>query len=265
MTAGPLLFARYGYPPNALGYCGPGDSGELLEYAGNGVSDSGLIALARQFHGAWPYLSLIAAASGREPLDAGVVEAYWVGNRLLGRVPGSLLAAHLAERFDHRLGPQLADPVELALLGGRPHHNFHVFAVYPWTGLLRAGPAAEPLRVLDSCRISWGTVTAVDGDDAEVWARRLRYDDGRLRLGEPAVRRVRAGSRGHRLARVIRAGDQVSVHWDWICDVLTGTQAVSLRTATTNLLSLVNRALGEPAIARALEPVPARRRVIDLR
>jgi hypothetical protein len=57
----------------------------------------------------------------------------------------------------------------------------------------------------------------------------------------------------------------VSVHWDWICDVLTGTQAASLRTATTNLLSLVNRALGEPAIARALEPVPARRRVIDLR
>ncbi|HWD82076.1 MAG TPA: DUF6390 family protein, partial [Kribbella sp.] len=119
MTAGPLLFARYAYPPNALGYCGPEDSGELLEYAGSAVSDRGLAAIAQRFLGAWPYLSLIAAASGRDPLDPEVVEAYWVGNRLLGKVPGRLLAAHLSDRFDRR-GHQLSDPVQLAVLGGRP-------------------------------------------------------------------------------------------------------------------------------------------------
>jgi hypothetical protein len=264
MTAGPLLFARYAYPPNALGYCGPDDSAELLEYAGSGISDQGLVTLARRFDGAWPYLSLIATASGREPLDPSVVEAYWVGNRLLGRVPGSLLAAHLTERFDHRLGPVLTDPVRLAILGGRPHHNFHVFAVYPWTGLLRAGPAAEPLRVLDSCRISWATVTAVAGDEAEVRTRPLRYDEGRLRLDTPVLRRVAAGARGHRLAGRIRPGDRVSVHWNWICDVLSDAQVSYLRSATTGLLRLVNRALGEPAVGRALESVPAQRRVIDL-
>ena len=47
MTAGPILFARYAYPPNALGYCGPADSGALLEYAAGPVSDAGLAALAR--------------------------------------------------------------------------------------------------------------------------------------------------------------------------------------------------------------------------
>jgi hypothetical protein len=253
MTPGPLLFARYAYPPNALGYCGPGDSGELLEYAESGVSDRGLAAIAERFLGAWPYLSLIAAASGRKPLDTEVVEAYWVGNRLLDNVPGSLLAAHLTDRFDSRVDHGLSDPIRLALLGGRPHHNFHVFAVYPWTGLLRAGPAAEPLRVLDSCRISWGKVLSVDDEQADVQLRPLDYDNGRLRLGDPVVRRMLAGARGYRLAHSVRIGDLVSVHWNWICDVLSPLQGVELHRTTTTLLDLVNHGLGRPAVGSALE------------
>lgn len=248
---GPLLFARYAYPPNALGYCGPGDSAELLEYAGLGVVDRGLAAIAHRFLGAWPYLALIASASRREPLDADVVEAYWIGNRLLRNVPGSLFAAHLTDRF----GPGLTDPAHLALLGGRPHHNFHVFAVYPWTGLLRAGPAAEPLGVLDSCRISWGTVTAVHGEAADVSTRPLQYVAGRLRLGDPVVRWMLTGSRGYRLTRDVQPGDVVSLHWNWICDVLSGPQTSELRKATSDVLALVNQALGRPAVGSALEPV----------
>ncbi|GAA2806566.1 DUF6390 family protein [Kribbella solani] len=255
MTPGPLLFARYAYPPNSMGYCGPGDSGELLEYAGNGVVDRGLAAIAHRFLGAWPYLSLIAAASGRQPLDTDVVEAYWVGNQLLRNVPGALLAAHLSDRFGRGLAAARTDPVQLALLGGRPHHNFHVFAVYPWTGLLRAGPAAEPLRVLNSCRISWGTVTAVDGEMADVRVRPLLYDHGRLRLGEPAVQRMLTGSRGYRLAYDVQPGDVVSLHWNWICDVLSDTQASELCKATMRVFRLVNHALGRPSVGSALEPV----------
>ena len=36
MTAGPLLFARYAYPPNALGYCGADEPRTLLEYGDAG-------------------------------------------------------------------------------------------------------------------------------------------------------------------------------------------------------------------------------------
>ena len=61
---GPLLFARYAYPPNALGYCGPQDHRALLEYAAAGVVDRGLRELAQGFDGAWPYLRLIAEAAG---------------------------------------------------------------------------------------------------------------------------------------------------------------------------------------------------------
>src|ERR1039458_5353739 len=86
---GPLLFARYAYPPNALGYCGPGDSQSLLELGadpGSVGNDEGLRRLARRFEGAWPYVELIAAANRIEdPLDLRVVEAYWIGNELLDR------------------------------------------------------------------------------------------------------------------------------------------------------------------------------------
>ena len=102
---GPLLFARYAYPPNQLGYCGGDDPGALLEQTSAGVVDGGLRQALRAFEGAWPYLELIAAANGiDDPLDARVVEAYWLGSPLLERVGTTLLGGSLDERFRHRAG-----------------------------------------------------------------------------------------------------------------------------------------------------------------
>ena len=73
---GPLLFVRYAYPPNALGYCGPDDFAAFREYAAAGVVDQGLVQLAQAFSGAWPYLELISAGCDiADPLDQLVVQA----------------------------------------------------------------------------------------------------------------------------------------------------------------------------------------------
>ncbi len=94
-SAGALLFARYAYPPNARGLCGADAPATLLEYGDARAADGGLVELARTFEGAWPYLTLIAQANGvADPLDPRVVEAYWVGNGLLARVPPGKLARH---------------------------------------------------------------------------------------------------------------------------------------------------------------------------
>ena len=86
-TGGPLMFVRYAYPPNALGYCGPADFAAFREYAVAGVVDRGLVQLAQAFAGAWPYLELIAAGCGiGDPLDRRVVEAYWLGGELLDTI-----------------------------------------------------------------------------------------------------------------------------------------------------------------------------------
>ena len=81
-VSGPVLFARYAFGPNRLGYCGPDAIEELFGEGAMGGDDRALRELARSFEGAWPYLELIARANGEaDPLDRRVVEAYWLGTR----------------------------------------------------------------------------------------------------------------------------------------------------------------------------------------
>jgi hypothetical protein len=192
VTPGPLLFARYAYPPNALGYCGADETRSLLEYGAAGASDGGLVELARTFEGAWPYLTLIAAANEiADPLDPRVVDAYWVGNGLLDRVRGAELARHVEERFRGRIGRSWRQVLDAVGAGAVPHHTFHVFAVYPWLGLMRTGVLDEPLHVLDQCRTTAALVVAATGDTARVLARTLVWDGSRLTLGPWTPRTVR--------------------------------------------------------------------------
>ena len=239
-SAGPLLFARYAYPPNALGLCGADEPRTLLEYGSARASDGGLAELAETFDGAWPYLELIAHANGIEdPLDRRVVEAYWIGNELLRSVRPNDLARHVDDRFRGRIGRARQNVFDAVGAGAVPHHCFHVFAVYPWLGLLRSGLVDEPLRVLDQCRTTPALVRSADGDIAEVLARPLLWDGSRLRLGEPAPRSVRWREGGLSFVSEPRTGDWVSLHWDFVCDRLSPRSVRALNEATRRALGAV--------------------------
>jgi Family of unknown function (DUF6390) len=241
MTAGPLLFARYAYPPNALGYCGADETRTLLEYGAAGVSDGGLAELARTFEGAWPYLSLIAAANRiDDPLDPRVVEAYWVGNELLDRVRSADLARHVEDRFRGRIGRTWRRVLDTVAAGAVPHHSFHFFAVYPWLGLLRTGVVDQPLHVLDQCRTTPAVVRSTDGDGAQVLARPLVWNGASLALGEWATRDVRWRDDGRGLVADLRPGEWVSLHWDVVCDRLTPETAGRLERVTRRVLAAVD-------------------------
>ena len=110
-----------------------------------------------------------------------------------------------------------------------PDHGFHVFGVYPWSRLLAAGP--QPLFVLDSCRIRWGTVVGLD--PLTVSSPRLTWD-GRLALGDP----VEGPVDGDGVAR----GDLVAVHWDRLVDRLTPDQVEVLAESTEARLAARTRA-----------------------
>ncbi len=244
--SGALLFSRYAYPPNQLGYCGPDDAEALLSAVSEQRSYGAVRSLARQFTGAWPYLELIAHSNGiADPLDRRVVEAYWVGNRALVQVSPKALGDSLIARFETRLqrsSELLTDPI---LTGGVLHHNFHVFAIYPWLGLMRAGSDHAPMSVLDRCRIRWGTVKEVSGDTAVVESRPLVFDGWRLGLGESQSESVRFGIGGfgfqaNGMPTELAVGDAVSLHWDWICDRLGGTALANLRYLTAKNLAAVN-------------------------
>ncbi len=250
-TPGPLLFARYAYPPNELGLCGADQPLELLQYGHAGVSDQGLAQLARTFEGAWPYLTLIAGANGiGDPLDERVVEAYWVGNRLLERVTAADLARHVEERFRGRLGRAQEHLTDTVAAGAVAHHCFHVFAVYPWLGLLRSGVVEQPLRILDQCRITPAVVQALEPDGRlRVSAQPLLWDHGRLLLGEAVQRSVRWQSDGLAFVHEPAVGDHVSLHWDFVCDRLTPRGARALLGANRRAMQAVNRAGGAAGLA----------------
>lgn len=259
---GALEFARFAYPPNELGLCGPGDPAELIELAAHEAglgSGSGpgtpaapaarLRQLAGGFEGAWPYLQLIAAANGvPDPLDGRVVRAYWIGNDLLDAVGPALLGDQLDERFRRRAG-QFA-PLTAALEhGARPHHNFHVFCVYPWVGLLRYGSREHALRVVDRCRIRWGRVEAVSGGVAVVRTQQLTWDGHTLGLAPPAPESVTWQQRGYRMIGEPQPGDAVALHWDWLARPLTRRQTRQLQAETRRHLAIANHTLAGSPLA----------------
>lgn len=245
MTSGALLFGRYAFPPNRLGYCGPDDSVALLEYISERKTDRGLLELERRFAGAYPYLQLIAQANGiADPFDMRVVEAYWIGNACLARVTPAAFGQSLSERFGDRMSRHtfgwLTGKLEL---GAQPHHNFHVFDVYTRAGLMNDRAAPVLLETMDSCRISWGRVGAVEGAELVVERPALMLTDGRLALSEPLPVRVLRQIDGRGFAEDVQPGAYVSVHWNWACDVLTPGALARLMRSNARALALANQTI----------------------
>jgi Family of unknown function (DUF6390) len=220
---GALLFARYAYPPNELGYCGPDGAAALLQP--DATAEIG--RRARQFEGAWCYLQFIADAAGiSDPLDARVVEAYWVGNDLLSLCEPQLLTRWLGQRFQGQVGGTWIEAGQRA----QAHHSFQVFEVYPWAQLLAASSAPVALSVLDRCRIRVGIVLEVDGESARVHSSPLVWDGSQLARGDARSELVRWSTNGRSLLPGIQPGNRVALHWDWVCDLVSDEQARSIET-----------------------------------
>jgi len=224
--SGAVLFARYAYPPNELGHCGPDGAGALLDAA----APDEIGRRARAFPGAWSYLEFIARSAGLDdPLDETVVRAYWLGNELLDRVPGPELAAFLRERFGAPHGGAWPEAVA--------HHSFQVFAVYPWLALLRRTGHPSAVTVLDRCRIRAGTVVDVDGEQAVVRCRPLVRAGAGLIDGPAREERVRWSVGGRALIEGLGAGDRVALHWDWLCDRISEGEAARLTAYQEQILN----------------------------
>ncbi|MDQ3896307.1 MAG: DUF6390 family protein [Actinomycetota bacterium] len=239
-TSGLLLFIRYAFMPNHLGYCGGDDNDVLLEHAVEGRPDPRLAPLLVKFTGSVPYLLTIAAANGIcVPFDPRVVEAYWIGNELLDGVEAGDLYRSLEERFGKHLPARIRDQVlRKPPAGAKPYHLFHVLDVYRHLEADSVGMAA-----MESCRISWGQVRQVDGASVTVDRQPLVMVDGKLALGEVRTERVLRAFEGRGFAEDLAPGDWVSIHWGWICDTLDRRRLANLRRASTAALGIANQTI----------------------
>ena len=174
-----------------------------------------------------------------DALDADVVRSYWVGG----------------PQLDHRSGgPAGQAPSGVQGSIDRPA------LIWPsrrarWritVSRLRGvsmGEVSRPrptiaLKVLQDCRIRWGTVESVEDGMPVVSLQPLMFTDGTLALGEPG--RAGAVEQSRRLAdQPPTPGDVVSAHWDWACGVLADDECAALAAATQTTLDLVNRIRNE--------------------
>lgn len=237
---GTLRFVRYGFMPNLLRYCGGDDNRALLDYGTAGVSDGGLRELLGRFTGALPYLRLIARANGiADPFDARVVEAYWIGNELLEGVEVRQLYDAMLERFGKQLQGRTRELVlGKAPAGAHPHHSFHVLDVHS-----RVGELPATVQTLESCRVSWARVVGLDRGELVVDRQPLLLSAGKLTLGAPQRERVVRQVDGRGFADTAEVGDWVSVHWGWVCEVLTERQRANLERYTRYHLAIANQTL----------------------
>ena len=249
MTLGPGLFARYAYPPNSLGYCGPADGRLLMDLLGDPeTATAELRNVAEAFAGAWPYLQLIGSQTGRDPLDPAVVEAYWIGSQLLEGVDLGAWGNSVDDRFGRRAGWDRNSITDAVIWGGTPTHAFHVFCIYPWVGFLRSGIVDQALGVIDQCRIRWGRVTAGWEGGLLVESQPLVWDGRMLHLGQKRIESVLTPADAR---SPINIGDDVAMHWGYACQRLSTSQLRNLRRHHDRHLAIANR--GTHGLSRALE------------
>lgn len=234
--------------PNSLGYCGPDDRGLILRHIEESKGGEDLASTLKGFEAAYPFLRLIARSTGKEVYDYQVPEAYWIGNSLLEKVETPEFY-----RFSHHelVGK---DPKEVKrlfkLVGGRarPHHTFYVMSTYASSSVadgpnLTTDGARKVQGLIDNCRISWGEVVGVEKRRLKVKYRPVSVGHGKLGLGTPIVKRVDFNPEVRSFSGM-KAGDWVTMHWNYACEVITPRQVRNIEKYTNRDIASTMALLG---------------------
>ncbi len=109
----------------------------------------------------------------------------------------------------------------------KPHHTFYVLGMYS-RRTPQAGNEEKLLKLMDSCRISWGKVVKVTEKTLIVERTPLVISGGKLSFGTKPVRKEVAYDCEIRPFPDVKEGDWVSLHWNFACEKLTKSQLHNL-------------------------------------
>ena len=231
------LAASYSYRTFILGFCGPQDNQAkktITDYLlGEKNIEEKVKAIFKKFVGAYPYHQLIAWKNKiKDPFDFKVVEAYWVGNRLLEKVAKKDIALMILGAFafsgwiDFAKAKKIIEDLPAKVW---PHHSFHVLFLGSVTDTV-----AIKGKAIDLCRIAWGEVKRVMGDKLTVEYKPLVLKP-RPRLGAKIKKEI---AYEPNFGLKIKDGDWVSFHWDFVCDKLNKNLVNNLEKYTLHNLKL---------------------------
>jgi hypothetical protein len=232
-----LSFAcKYSFITNKLGYCGLPASYEKFRELVEENKTKEIAEVKKRlesFYGLYAYLKLIARCNHLKPFDYKVIEAYWLGNELLRKVPRKEIAKTILRDLS---APGLLPRKRAAeTAAGIPenavaHHSFHGLYVKFITNKV-----APTTANTDKCIIKWGKVTRVRDERVEVNGVKLARKNGLFYL-KPA-RLVLSKGVGFNAEK----GDVISIHWNTAIEKLGARQARNLERYTLENIKAVNK------------------------
>lgn len=238
---GAFFCARFAYPPNSLSLCGPDKKRDLLYYSTSKNIDLGTGEILTQFSTLYPYLNLIANCNNiKDPLNEKVVEAYWLGNKLLFNIPLTNFRKHLSETLNLKkilTKKQLENILSKIPMGSFPHHSFHVLNVYKRTGYDNTN---HTIQTMDACIINWGKVEKIGKDYVIVTTQPLIIKHDKLIFGPKIHRNLVSQGQKDILLNNLNIGDYISYHWGYFCQKLNSYQLRNLIYYSKLSISLAN-------------------------
>ncbi len=237
---GVKIAARYSFKPCSLGFCGPQNkntSDILYDYVLGKGNAKKVINVLKKFKSLYPYLKLIAKSNGiKDPFDKKVVQAYWIGNELLEKVKREDLKETIAKEFSKPslLSKTKAKDIAKSIAKrAKPHHSFHVLFIGSVTGRVKLLG-----RLLDLCRISWGEITKIKKDLSKIIVRyKPLASNKKIYLGKPRERII---TWDVKFLPRLKVGDNISFHWNFVCEKLNQKQIKYLEKYTKQTINLIN-------------------------
>jgi len=228
--------ARFSYITNFLRFCGPEEaSTQFLEYIKNKKNSEEIKESLKRFEGLYPYLSAIAEKHNKNFYDYDVVEAYWIGNKLLDSFEDDDLKIIIKKLMQRGLPKSIGTKLIKNLPSGfAPHHNFNVFYV----GVGRTtGSVETTLQNMDNCRTSWGYVIEVQCNSLIVKTQSLKKIKNKFYLDEE---QTKTAVYLKEMLPEIKNGDVVVLHWGFAPIILEEKQVENLKKYTNLVLDVMN-------------------------
>src|SRR3989338_3605551 len=131
MKDGLDLGIRFSYRVNHLRYCGPREAEDVfISYINQKTDPQKVQDCLTRFEGLTPYLYAIAKKHNKNPFDYEVIEAYWIGNKLLEGWTKEEMAEIIDALEKRGLPASLVKEKKEQLIDGMfPHHAYNVFFV----------------------------------------------------------------------------------------------------------------------------------------
>lgn len=236
-SSGLKLAILYSLTPNRLGFCGPqksSDQEKLISFLLGKGSEKEVRKILSKFEAAYNYYKLIANKNNiRDPLNIKVIEAYWLGNKLLEKVSAEDLGKMILKNFvkPNLLTKEKAlERIDIIPESSKAHHSFHVLILGSITGRVDF----SNIKLKDICRPGWGKVIYVKGNKVLVEYEPLSKEKERIKLGRKKRKYIYWDSK---LVPDISAGDWVSFHWNFLVQKLEKDNVKNLEKYTKNNLN----------------------------